>query len=386
MDLEAGVDGTPEVDEPRWDELRLGGLELDLQLGFRFNVFYKSWVTGSSRLAPSFDTVMVGFDARYKNAFASLSYRFYDGTNFLHHGYVGYEFDDRAQIQIGVNRKPFGLLPYASHNWFFSLAYYVGFEDDNDLGAKLIIDRDQWNLQFAYYLREEASYYGDSIDSARYSYDIVETNPGELGYAGVMTTRTNQERNQINLRLAYTFEHGEACSTEIGWSGEWGEIRNGTTRRSGDRWACAGHLNGNYGRFNVQLEAMWFSNRPENPAGQDDRFIVRGAYDAPYKTASNGWIFISNVAYRIPHDGPPFDAITLYADYSYLLKSESSYNDSQQLVVGASIESGPALIYVDFAFGQNQPFIGPDYGTSLAEGGPNGSWELRFNVNVGFYF
>jgi hypothetical protein len=48
--------------------------------------------------------------------------------------------------------------------------------------------------------------------------------------------------------------------------------------------------------------------------------------------------------------------------------------------------AGRLLTYVDFAFGKNQPWIGPNYGAALAEGDPAADWELRFNINIGYYF
>jgi hypothetical protein len=373
-------------DDEGQEEQDSTSLQLDFRFAIRANMFHKSWVDGSERSKAEFDTIMLGLDASHGQVFTSWQYRFYDGYNMLHHGYVGYRFDDTTELQVGVHRNPFGLLPYASHNWFFNLTYYVGLEDDYDLGAKLILDQKPLELQFAYYLRDEGSFSGDSIDSARYSYDIVETDASELGSAGVTTPRTNQERNQFNARLAYTIEHEGLGSTEIGCSAEWGQIRNDTTDRNGDHWAAAVHLNGNYDRFNLQFQVARFDNDPENPPGQDDRFIVKGAYDAPYKVAAEGWLFVANLAYKLPIEGPPFDAITLYTDYSYLLKSEGGFRDSQQIVAGASLEAGPALIYIDFAFGKNHPWLGPDYASALAEGDPDADWELRFNVNVGFYF
>jgi hypothetical protein len=361
-------------------------LQLDFRFAVRVNLFHKSWLSGSDRNGAQFDTIMLGLDASRGQLYTSIQYRFYDGYNMLHHGFIGYQFNENTAIEAGVHRKPFGLLPFASHNYFFNLPYYMGFEDDYDLGVKVHFDRQPYDLRLGYYFRDEGNYYGESLDSARYSYDIVKTDASELGSAGVTTPRTNQERNQLNGRLAYTFDHGTVGSTEIGCSGEVGQILNDTTGGNGTRWAAAVHLNGNYDRFNLQLEAARFANYPDNPPGQDDSFIVRGAYDAPYKTASNGWLFIANLAYRIPIDKKPFDAITLYTDYSYLLKLESAFSDSQQVVVGASIEAGPALVYIDLAFGRNHPWLGPDYSTALAEGDPNADWEFRFNINIGFYF
>ena len=68
----------------------------------------------------------------FKEIDVKLEYRFYSGYNMLRHGYFGHTFDGGTEIQFGVSRKPFGLLPYASHNWFFDITYYLGMEDDSD--------------------------------------------------------------------------------------------------------------------------------------------------------------------------------------------------------------------------------------------------------------
>jgi hypothetical protein len=356
------------------------------RLTIRGNLFHKTWADSSNRSDAKFDTIILGMDASAGEVFTSSQYRFYDGYSMLHHVYVGFHLGEGSQIQFGVHQKPFGLLPYASHNYFFNLGYYIGLEDDYDLGGKLILDRGETNLQFAYYRRDEGNWDGDSEDSARYSYDIVETDAGELAGVGVTTAQRNQERNQFNARLAYTLTHHETASTEFGISGEWGQIRNTASDRNGDHYAAAAHLNGNYDRWNVQLQGTRFENNLRNPAGEDDRFVVRGAYDAPYKAAAAGWLFIANVAYSLPVETTAFDSITLYTDYSYLLKDEGSYNDSEQLTIGSLFEVGAALIYVDLAFGRNHPFIGPSYSTALAEGDPDDDWELWFNISAGFYF
>lgn len=360
--------------------------EFEPRLAIRANVYHNSWGASDSRSDAKYDTLMLGFDTAYEDIFASAQYRFYDGYSMLHHGYMGIAFDEQSQVQFGVTQKPFGLLPYASHNYFFNLGYYIGMEDDYDLGVKYILDREEVNFQFAYFLRDEGSYDGDSVDSARYSYDIVKTDAGDLASVGVTEAQKNTERNQFNGRLAYTLTHSENASTEFGISGEWGEIPNSTTNQTGDRYAAALHLNGVYDRINLQLQGARFENNLASPIDGDDRFLIRGAYDAPYKAAARGWLFIANVAYTLPIEASPGDSITFYTDYSYLLKDESEYNDSQQFVVGALFQIGAALIYTDFAFGRNQPFIGPAYSTALAEGDPDDDWEFRFNLNVGFYF
>ena len=373
----------PNAPDPTGDSFHLGG-------ALRFNGFYKSWVGEEANRNRggdfAFDTARVNVDGSRKGVDLSLEYRFYSGYNMLHHGYVGYTFANGTELQVGVHRNPFGLLPYASHNWFFNIGYYLGMEDDYDLGVKVILPRDPWNLQLAFYKNDEGHYTGDSLDSARYSYDVVHSNPSELGDPAITIPTTNEEVNQGNARLTYTLDHGPIGSTEFGLSGEYGGLYNATTARMGKRWATAMHVNGNYGRFNLMLEYLRYNFRPENPAGQDDRFMILGAYDAPYKVASEGSIVMVNLAYRLPVPLAPLEALTFYNNYSYLGKAEPGFTDSQQNVLGVLISAGNLLTYVDFAFGKNHPWLGPNYTSALAEGDPTAEWEMRFNINIGYYF
>jgi hypothetical protein len=55
-------------------------------------------------------------------------------------------------------------------------------------------------------------------------------------------------------------------------------------------------------------------------------------------------------------------------------------------VIGVLIAAGKLFTYVDFAFGKNHAWIGPDYTLGFAEGNPSAQWEMRFNVNIGYYF
>jgi hypothetical protein len=66
-------------------------------------------------------------------------YRWYPtfNTHFVKEGWFEYAFPDEWEVQLGVTRTPFGNLQYNSHNWWFQLPYYVGLEDDHDMGVKL---------------------------------------------------------------------------------------------------------------------------------------------------------------------------------------------------------------------------------------------------------
>jgi hypothetical protein len=377
-DEEDGADKTEAAESSKFP---VGG-------ALRFNAFHKSWDQKNKDKKGDFefDTLMLNVDFSHKDIDLSLQYRFYAGYSMLHHGYFGYTFAQGTEIQVGVSRNPFGLLPFASHNWFFDITYYLGMEDDYDAGIKVLLPNPKLDMQFAFYKNDEGSYSGDSFDSARYSYDVVRTNESESSSLGIDGPATNEETNQFNARLAYTLAHRDESRTEIGLSAEWGQLYNRTTEENGDHWAAALHANGNYGRFNVMFEVLGYGFRPENPVGQDDDIIVMGAYDAPYKVAAEGAIALLNIAYTLPVDRAPLESIAFYNNYSYLAKRESLFEDSQQEVLGMLFTAGRLLTYVDFAFGKNQPWIGPNYGAALAEGDPAADWELRFNINIGYYF
>jgi outer membrane murein-binding lipoprotein Lpp len=359
---------------------------LDIGGALRFNYMYNDWDSKAQDRGGDFDiyTFRFNVDGSFKELLISAEYRFYgDGSNynFLHHGWVGYDFSESVQAQLGVTQVPFGILPYASHNFFFQLPYYVGLEDDYDAGIKLVYDRGPWNLQLAFF---KSSEYG-AANSERYSYDVVHYDV--VHAEDDIDEYRNEESNQLNVRLAYTLDHGKRGSTELGLSGEVGQLYNSTTDSNGSRVAGAVHLNTTLDRWNLMVEALRYQYNQDNPAGLDDGFVVMGAYDAPYKVARAGNIYMAGLSYSLPVQWGPITDLTLYDDYSFLDKDESDYKDSQQNVLGVAITAGPVYTYIDFAMGKNPPWLGPGWTDSLARGdGADDEWHTRFNINFGYYF
>ena len=58
-------------------------------------------------------------------------------------GWFGYDFSEKAEIQVGLQQVPFGIQTYNSHNWFFNITYYLRFEDDHDMGSFVVQPRYQ---------------------------------------------------------------------------------------------------------------------------------------------------------------------------------------------------------------------------------------------------
>jgi hypothetical protein len=353
----------------------------DLKIGgaLRYNFFYKSWQgqeTNRDRGGDlAFDTFRLNLDRAHKTLPLSIGYRFYSGYHMLHHGWLGYNLSANAQLQIGVHQVPFGIQPYASHNWFFLLPYYLGFEDDNDAGIKFLLRREPWHLTLAFYKNDEGHFTGNSLDSARYSYDLV---------SGL--EQVNEETNQFNSRLTYTLSGDSGGNLELGSSVQIGQLYNSATRKNGHHWAIGLHLSGNYARWLLKLEAIRYEHHPQNPPGQNDSYVVMGAYDYPYRVASKSDLYVAGVGFALPVAWGPITQVTLYDDYSLLAKPEENFHNSQQNVLGAMVTAGPIYTYIDLAAGKHHPWIGPDYENSLAKGSSTSGWEMRFNINVGYYF
>jgi len=115
-------------------ELHIGG-------ALRFNYNLSSWKEGQKKRGGDFgyDVFRVNAKAKYKGIKLNAEYRLYSegfGGGMLKQGWFGYDFTPENNLQIGLTQVPFGITQYNSHNWFFSINYYVGMEDDHDMGVK----------------------------------------------------------------------------------------------------------------------------------------------------------------------------------------------------------------------------------------------------------
>ena len=345
------------------------------------------------------DTFRVNLDYE-KNAWvAKVEYRWYTGYSFLHTGWVGYNFTDGGQVQVGVNRVPFGVGPYGpSNSWFFDQHYYVGLSDDMDLGVKYSRKFGRISLDLAYYFMAEPNGNGDSEDSARYSYDIVQDDSilnGEYSH--------NEERNQVNGRIIYSLP-GETVPTDIGLSLQWGQLKaDENFAKDSDALAASIHSKSSWNNWGLMLQLTQYKYDADykDGTGLTDDLITMGAFDFPWPVASEGVIPAMALSYTWAPPVEWIDSITFYNDYSVILKDGSlpdgtDFNDSAMNVTGMAIASGGWYIYIDYAYSNGNYFVGDEgdvYGDdyeSSAVGdfgaAQNDEWKGRFNINFGYYF
>jgi len=340
------------------------------------------------------DTFRINADYSYDNYVAKFEYRWYNGYNMLHTGWLGYNFEDDSQLQVGINRVPFGPGPYGvSQSWLFDQHYYVGLSDDMDLGAKYSTSKGDWSFDLAYYYSDEGNWRGSSRDSARYSYDVVDET-GD-GY---------EERNQFNARAIYATQLGEV-DVDLGASAQFGLLESNGPQDDGDHFALSFHpvLKWNNWTLSPQLTYYSYDVDDNQPLGTDD-LVQLGAYDFASLIAAEAWVPAISLSYY--YETPQvdwLDYVIPYVEYSSIIKEESDFNDSEMFIIGSAFGRGGWFIYADLAFSNGNDFVGSDAGfgdpTTAATGNDDGifqsnrlganptdEWETRFNLNFGYYF
>lgn len=347
------------------------------------------------------DTFRVNADYDRGPFVAKAEYRWYNGYNMLHTGWVGWNFDDGSQLQAGLNRVPFGPGAYgASNNWFFDQHYYIGLSDDMDYGVKYSRSYGNWEVDLAYYLQAEHHFTGDSKDSARYSYDIVESDAPYGAYT---------EEHQVNLRMIYKMD-GETLPTDVGVSLQWGQLdAENATADDSEAWAASLHTKTKLNNWTLVLQLSEYSYDADYADGAvdangvplSDDLITMGAYDFAWPVAAEGTVPSVALSYTIvPENIGWIDSLTFYNDYSVILKdgedANGGFNDSAHNVTGVAIASGGWYVYVDYAYSNGNYFVGDEgdvYGATYAESSVgdfganrNDDWNGRFNINFGYYF
>lgn len=361
----------------------VGSAEDDIRFGGAFWVNFAFQNFDSNDRAKqgefTFDLFRLSAEGSRGNVVFSAQYRFYGYMNTVHHAWVGYNFTPNWQTRVGITKVPFGILPSASHSYWFGIPYYLGLEDDYDAGARVIYADSQWNLQFAYFANAE---WGDATNLGRYSFDVVSVDTDSDG----QLDRANEETNQFNLRLTREFKPTANFSIEVGGSVEWGELYNSITGDTGSHWAVAAHVNQFWGPWNFQFEGIHYEFNPRNPAGISDDLIAMGALEAARLVAAQGNILVFNVSRKFHLDWGPIETVTCYNDYSRLIKDDSRFEASQINTLGCRIPTKGAYTFIDIIAGKNTTFLNDSLARSGLGAGASDNWELRVNVNFEYYF
>ncbi|HKL32704.1 MAG TPA: hypothetical protein VJ919_09225 [Tangfeifania sp.] len=381
-------------EEEKEDGFTFGG-------AMRYNIISTSYNDTKTNPEFTWDTWRLNVDGSMAGVDLSFEYRFYPtfGTHFIHHGFLGYEFSDDVYMELGVTQVPFGITTYASHSWWFQGPYYVGLEDDYDMGINFdITPTDRLEISLAYFRQAEPEgpkFGGDvtfgNAGPGRYSYDIVPGNGAYVSGGEITSTSASlRELNQFNARVAYDVAEG----WELGASAQIGGIYNSVLDETETSTAFAGHVVGNFGNFNLKAEYITYNYSAKGDNGNDLDVVQMGAYGYEYfggddytgGVAAEANMYVVGLAYTIPVEWGPISSLQPYIDYTMIDKTNENFYDTQHLIPGFLISAGGIYTYVDYAMGKNQPWLTGNFGKGLGSGVEDPDWNKRFNINIGYYF
>ncbi len=298
-------------------------------------------------------------------------WRRYNDFQAIHHAWVGYNFNDALQMQVGITQTPFGILPFASHSFWFGGTYYLGFEDDYDTGVKFVhTPNEDWTFHYAFFKNPE---FANDSRFGRYSFDLVTS--GE---------QQNSETNQLNLRAERHLVVNDDFRVDLGISGQAGQIYNRSTEKNGDRWAVGLHADAYYRNWNLQLQGIRYEYNPDNPDGVSNDFVQKGAFDFPFLMAAEANVVSANIARSFNTHWGPITGVTCYNNFTWIDPDVDNSAESIQNVTGCSVAAGGMFTYFDWIAGKNMWFAGGD-GIGL-DATTAGKWRSRLNINIGYYF
>ncbi len=384
-------------EEEKKDGFEFGG-------AMRFNLLSTNYENPANKLNTQFtwDTWRLNVDGSVSGIDLSFEYRFYPtfGSHFIQHGFLGYAFSDNLYMELGVTQVPFGITSYASHSWWFQGPYYVGLEDDYDMGINFDItptDKLEINLSYFRQAEPEGPKFGGDVTfgnagSGRYSYDIV---PGTGAYVAdngkiISASASLRELDQFNARVAFDIVEG----WQVGASAQVGGIYNSVLEESEIGTAFAGHVVGNFGKLNLKAEYIRYNYKAKSDDGQELDVLQMGAYGYEYfggegytgGVATQANMYVVGLAYTIPVDFGPVTSVQPYFDYTMIDKINKEFYDTQHLIPGFLISAGAVYTYVDYAMGKNQPWLTSSFGKGLGSGVKDPDWNRRLNINIGYYF
>lgn len=317
----------------------------------------------------NYDMFALRADGSYGKAYMAAEYRLYQkssGGGMLRYGYLGYRWDENHDLQVGQTRVNFGCQPAQSNSYYFNQNYYLGLEDDYDLGIKYTYRHRGWTLAAGFFKDADLN-----NGTERYSFDAA----GDF-----------KEQNTLNFSCNYS--RGETAKHEFGFSGMYGNIAHRSAKEwhSGQRNAWAAHYRFKYKDFGWTAQYTgFFYNMKEN--GERLESFTTGAYNATYQMVTAGNVFSGTASYDFHFGKNGKETVRLYDDFSYL-KKHYGWEDAVQNIAGVMINYGPIYTYIEYIVAKNHPFFGGAKrgGGADSFGVGRNKWSNTLNINVGYYF
>ncbi|SMO64447.1 hypothetical protein SAMN06265379_10442 [Saccharicrinis carchari] len=353
--------------------------QVELHGALRFNYKLSSWKEGQKKRGGDwgYDMFAISPKAHYKGLTLDVEYRLYAaeyGGGLLRKGDITYAFNTQKKIKIGLTRVPFGIEPYNSHSYYLGMGYYMGLEDNYDMGVNYIHQGDKIEYQMAFFKNSEVFLFGDNapLSNKTYSYDV---------------TGPNREVNQFNAKMASKINSGRAMH-KLGISAMYGGLYNVESEKMGNHSAWAVHYEAKAGGFSLKAQATSFRKNPKNIDSAHNDTVSLGAYNLMYELASKGELYTLGLSYNFPVDGNVLSNIQIYNDFAYFDKTKKEFEDSMSNTLGVLLHAGKVYCYVEYILSENQPWFGSEWTKAFSTGNPDKSIGIEqfININLGYYF
>lgn len=344
-----------------------------LTINGAFRVHYKDEFYNETRRKEGgefgFDLFGLVVSGSYKKFKVFADMRFMpavSGGTMPKEGWIGYDFDNGDDIQVGLIQDPFGNLDYNSYSWFLGIGYGIGFEGKYSMGAKYHHKGSTWDWQVAFMKNAMESFTNDpELRDNQWSASVL----GD-----------NKEINQLSGQLLYKIKTND-FSHKIGVSGQFGQLYNFVENKMGNRNAFAFHYNMDYKNLGIKAQVYRYAF---NPKGGNSEYVDMGAFNYTYQVVSKADVYTLAAKYSIPFKGKSLNEIAFYSEYGYLDK-KFNLNATHMLTNGAMIKILDSIYtYVEYVAGYNHPFLGGSQASLYNEF--DNKWHARLQCNIGYYF
>jgi hypothetical protein len=316
-----------------------------------------------------FDVFSLIINASYKNFKVFADMRFMppsSGGTMPKEGWIGYDFQNGDDIQVGLIQDPFGNLDYNSYSWFLGIGYGLGFEGKYAMGAKYHHKGNTWDWQVAFMKNAMENFTNDpDLRDNQWSASVL----GE-----------NKEINQLSGQLVYKLKVNDFLH-KLGVSGQIGQLYNFVEDKMGSRDAFAVHYTLDYKNLGIKAEAYRYEF---NPKGMNSQYVDMGSFNYTYQVVSKGDVYALSAKYSVPFKGKSLNELTFYSEYGYL---DKKYNlkASQMITNGVLIQVLDKIYtYVEYVAGYNHPFVGDNQASLYND--YQDKWHGRLQCSIGYYF
>src|SRR5690606_5217933 len=217
--------------------------------------------------------------------------------------------------------------------------FYLGLEDDYDLGLGATYQNDRWQADLAFLKNDER---GGSDSHSRYSYDVIGVRSANEGIndqpAQVVT-----ETNSLAGRVVRNWSAG-GVELDFGASALYGSLYDHNTGDDeGDYQAWAAHLDADWQNWNLKLQV----SRYDYSLPDHSPLMAVGAYASYDTIAAEATTFTAGIARSIEWQAGPIDGISVYSDFSEVRNKSGGLPDTWMNVTGVAISVGPIYTYID---------------------------------------